>query len=53
MRALGWAPSVPVEQNVREYIEWLQTQSVDKQYLLEAERIMQESGVVQAAAGAA
>jgi len=26
---------------------------VDKQYLLEAERIMQESGVVQAAAGAA
>lgn len=49
MRALGWEPITPVEQNVREYIEWLGTQSVRKEYLLEAERAMQESGVVQTA----
>jgi dTDP-L-rhamnose 4-epimerase len=50
MRALGWEPTTPVEQNVREYIEWLQTQAVRKEYLLEAERVMRESGVVQMAA---
>jgi len=49
MRQLGWEPRIPVEQNVREYIEWLQGQSVRKEYLLEAERVMQEFGVVQAA----
>ncbi len=48
MRTLGWEPTVTVEQNVREYLEWLQTQAVDKEYLLEAERVMQKSGVVQA-----
>lgn len=48
MRRLGWQPTIPVEENVREYVEWLQTQSVDKEYLLEAERVMQELGVVQA-----
>ena len=49
MRALGWAPTVPVEQNVREYLDWLQAQTVSKEYLLEAERVMKESGVVQMA----
>jgi dTDP-L-rhamnose 4-epimerase len=47
MRRMGWQPSIPVEQNVREYIDWLQTQSVRPEYLQEAERVMQESGVVQ------
>ncbi len=50
MRALGWEPAFAVEQNVRQYVEWLQTQSVRKEYLLEAERVMQETGVVQAVA---
>lgn len=49
IRQLGWEPTIPVEQNVREYIAWLETQSVRKEYLLEAERVMQESGVIQAA----
>jgi dTDP-L-rhamnose 4-epimerase len=49
MRQLGWEPANPVEQNVREYIEWLQTQSLREEYLLEAERVMLESGVVQTA----
>jgi dTDP-L-rhamnose 4-epimerase len=47
IRRLGWEPTVPVEENVRQYIEWLETQSVSQQYLLEAERVMQESGVIQ------
>jgi dTDP-L-rhamnose 4-epimerase len=50
MRALGWEPTIPVEENVREYIAWLGTQTVSRDYLLEAERVMQESGVVQTAA---
>ena len=48
MRHLGWEPKIPVEQNVREYVDWLRTQSVDREYLVEAERVMQKSGVVQA-----
>jgi dTDP-L-rhamnose 4-epimerase len=48
MRQLGWEPTIPVEQNVREYIAWLQSQPVRKEYLLEAERAMQEAGVIQA-----
>jgi len=49
LRRLGWEPLIPVEQNVQEYIAWLQTQAVSGEYLLEAERIMRESGVVRAA----
>jgi dTDP-L-rhamnose 4-epimerase len=49
MRRLGWEPTAPVEQNVREYLAWLQEQSLSKEYLLEAERVMQEMGVVQTA----
>lgn len=47
MRALGWEPTIPVEQNVREYLEWLDTQSATTEYLAEAERVMKELGVVQ------
>jgi dTDP-L-rhamnose 4-epimerase len=47
LEKLGWSPSIPVEQNVQEYIEWLQEQTVSSEYLLEAERVMRESGVVQ------
>jgi dTDP-L-rhamnose 4-epimerase len=49
MRQLGWEPTTPVEENVRQYIEWLQSQSVREEYLLEAERVMRESGVIQTA----
>ena len=47
MRALGWEPTIPVEQNVREYLAWLDTQSATTEYLVEAERVMAELGVVQ------
>ena len=46
LRRLGWEPAIPVEQNVREYIAWLQEQSVTEEYLLEAERVMREQNVV-------
>ena len=46
MRSLGWEPQVPVEQNIRQYLEWLDTQVGTSEYLLEAERVMKEMGVV-------
>ena len=49
IRALGWEPTAPVEQNVREYLEWLDTQTGTDEYLYEAERIMKEQQVVQKA----
>ena len=47
MRSLGWEPTIPVEQNVREYLEWLDTQAATSEYLAEAERVMAKLGVVQ------
>jgi len=47
MRALGWQPTIPVEENIRQYLGWLDTQSRSAEYLDEAERIMAEQGVVQ------
>jgi dTDP-L-rhamnose 4-epimerase len=50
LRRVGWEPVVPVEQNISEYLEWLQTQSVTTEFVAEADRVMRESGVVQQAA---
>jgi dTDP-L-rhamnose 4-epimerase len=47
MRALGWEPTVPVEQSVHEYLDWLDTQQCTDEYLVEAERLMKEQQVVQ------
>lgn len=49
MRALGWAPTVPVEQNIREYLEWMETALDNHDYVGEAERVMREEGVVRKA----
>ncbi len=46
MRSLGWEPQVPVEENVRQYLDWLDTQAGTNEYLVEAERVMKEMGVV-------
>jgi dTDP-L-rhamnose 4-epimerase len=50
MHSLGWAPEIPVEQNVSEYLEWLGQQEVPTAHLIEAERHMAAQGVVQRAA---
>jgi len=47
MRSLGWEPTVPVEENVRQYLAWLDTQTGTAEYLFEAERIMADQGVIQ------
>ena len=49
LRALGWEPLTPVEENVRQYVEWIRGQSVAKEFLLEAEQIMRQTGVLQRA----
>lgn len=46
LRALGWEPTIPVEQNVAEYVAWIKEQKVMPEYLERAERIMQDQGVV-------
>lgn len=46
LRALGWEPTIPVEQNVKEYVAWMREQRVTKEYLLEAEKLMREQGVL-------
>lgn len=47
LNRLGWEPTVPVEQNVREYVAWMREQDGTSEYLEEAERVMREQGVVQ------
>lgn len=47
LNAIGWYPTIPVEQNVREYVGWMRQQDGTKEYLDEAERVMREQGVVQ------
>lgn len=51
LRALGWEPTIPVEQNVREYLDWVQQQHLGEESLREAERVMRARGVIQRARG--
>jgi len=53
LRALGWEPQIPVEQNVREYVDWMRQQQASEEFLREAERVMQARGVIQLAKGPA
>jgi dTDP-L-rhamnose 4-epimerase len=47
MRSLGWHPTFSVEENVGQYLEWLDTQQSTDDYVREAERVMADQGVVQ------
>ena len=49
LQALGWEPTIPVEQNVEEYVNWIKKQEGTQEYLEEAERVMSEQGVVRRA----
>lgn len=51
LRALGWTPTISVEQNVLEYVEWIRSQRATPEYLAEADRIMEAQGVVRRAVG--
>ena len=52
MRALGWEPTTPVEENIKQYVEWITQQPVPKNLLPEAEAVMKQSGVVRRARAA-
>ena len=49
LQALGWEPTIPVEQNVAEYVAWMKEQQGTAEYLEEAERVMRAQGVVRVA----
>jgi dTDP-L-rhamnose 4-epimerase len=46
MKLLGWEPTIPVEQNAVEYLEWMSGFSGTAEFLAEAERVMRQQGVV-------
>jgi dTDP-L-rhamnose 4-epimerase len=50
MRSLSWSPRYSVEENVAQYLEWLDGQPVTTDHLQAAERMMVEQGVVRRAA---
>jgi dTDP-L-rhamnose 4-epimerase len=47
LEALGWQPTIPVEQNVQEYVAWIREQRTTTEFLHEADRIMREQRVIQ------
>ena len=51
LQELGWEPTIPVEQNVAEYVAWIKEQRGTREYLEEAERVMREQGVVRRVMG--
>jgi len=46
---LGWRPKFPLEQIMREYIDWAQRQTGLSDYYAEAERVMRRQGVLKTA----
>ncbi len=46
LRSLGWEPEIPVEQNIKEYLAWIQEQPDLGDYFREAEATMAEKGVL-------
>jgi dTDP-L-rhamnose 4-epimerase len=50
LKRLGWEPTIPVEQNVAEYLDWMAGFSGTANYLAEAERVMRAQNVVRSVA---
>lgn len=46
MAKLGWQPTIPVEQNIREYLDWMSEFKDTRPYLDEAERVMRQQDVL-------
>ena len=49
LEALGWQPTIAVEQNVREYVDWMRGQRTTDEFLKEADQVMRQQGVVRRA----
>jgi dTDP-L-rhamnose 4-epimerase len=43
---LGWRPEIPVEQNIREYLDWIAEQNASRDYLDQAEHAMLQDEVI-------
>ncbi len=43
---LGWQPQIPVEQNIREYLDWIAEQDAPRDYVEQAERAMLHDQVI-------
>ena len=43
---LGWRPSVPIEQSVAEYLEWMSSFTDTVDYLVEADKVMREQQII-------
>jgi dTDP-L-rhamnose 4-epimerase len=50
LRELGWAPRIPVEQSIAEFLGWLERHQGTADYLAEAERVMRSRNVVRSVA---
>lgn len=48
LKKLGWEPKVSLEQIIKEYIEWAETQPEISDYYAQAERAMRQEGVIRA-----
>jgi dTDP-L-rhamnose 4-epimerase len=46
LQKLGWQPDTPLEQTIREYLEWVQTQEDISEHYAEAEKVMKQQGVI-------
>lgn len=46
IRALGWAPTVPLEEGLRRYADWITRQKDIREYFSEAEALMKRTRVV-------
>ncbi|MBS0656741.1 MAG: NAD-dependent epimerase/dehydratase family protein [Verrucomicrobia bacterium] len=49
LRALGWAPTVPVEEGVRRYAEWILSMPRPQEYFTEAEKTLKNLRIVRTA----
>ena len=46
LKRLGWQPKTPLEQIIREYLEWAQKQAEVSDYYAQAEKEMKRQGVI-------
>jgi len=47
LRKLGWEPQKTIEQNIREYLAWLQAQPQIHDYYTETEKVLRQQGLIQ------
>lgn len=46
LKRLGWQPNTPLEQTIRDYLEWVQKQADVSDYYSQAEKVMRRQGVI-------